>query len=414
MDWSRTSTAVPLGTAAGAARRARDYARERALWEESVDLGRRRFDGAQQRDETWGLRMEQHGVRQLAAVALAAGDVHRAREWRERALALARGLPGGARIPFELAALGETALRQGDAPAARRAFGELLPLAAGPEHAGLKHDALTRLGELDGTPAPPIPPPATDGNGLLIDVGGHRLYARCWGRLAPGGATVVFESGLGDGWGQWRHLAPRVGAFARAVVYSRAGVFPSEPGALPRTFGRIAADLHALLAALACRPPYVLVGHSIGARAHRLYAARFPGEIAALVLLDGFDEQPAEDLEREHAALSDEERRRRDWFLDGGNPSEHVDLRTSFRELAEAAPLPAAPIVCLASKWAGANFTPRLAASGRTKDMRIAEDAVRRRYGPHTGFVVAERSGHYIHIDQPDLVLEVVRGLVQR
>jgi pimeloyl-ACP methyl ester carboxylesterase len=396
----------------GGATPARDTVRDRAHWEESADLGRRRFDGTRQRDETWGMRLEQDALRHLAFLARAEGDLARARDYRERALALARALPGAARVPFELVALGDTKMLQGDERAARQAFEEVLTVAVESDHAGLRHQAASRLAALNGDVAPP-PPPAVGGNGLLLDVGGHRLYARCWRAMAPGRPTVVFESGLGDAWGQWRYVAPKVAGFAGAVVYSRAGIFPSEPGPLPRTFSRIATDLRALLGCLGCRPPFVLVGHSVGARTQRMYAALFPREVSALVLLDGFDEQPPDERERENAALPEEERRRRDWLFDGGNPVEHIDFRTSWCELAGAPRLPDVPVVCVASRWAAGNFTPLVAATGRAKDLVATEQVVRRTYGAGAGFVVAERSGHYIHVDQPDLVVETVRSLVQ-
>ncbi|HEV2122889.1 MAG TPA: alpha/beta fold hydrolase, partial [Chloroflexota bacterium] len=290
----------------------RECSRDWAMWEETVLLGQRRHDGIRTHTEEWGKAMEQHGLRHLAHLALISGEFKESQALRERALAFARELPGGMRVPFELAALGDVMLRAGDGGGALRAYEELLQLPGVPERAALRHHARVRLAALRDLPPPCDAPPApVAGNGLLVDVGGHRLYARCWS--APesvAGATVVFDSGLGDGWGQWRHVAPAVGAFAPAVAYSRAGLFPSEPGPLPRTCRRIASDLHTLLAHLGCSPPYVLVGHSVGSRNQRMFATLYPSEVATLLLLDGHDEQAPEDRERENAGLSEEERRR--------------------------------------------------------------------------------------------------------
>jgi pimeloyl-ACP methyl ester carboxylesterase len=45
-------------------------------------------------------------------------------------------------------------------------------------------------------------------------------------------------------------------------------------------------ELHALLAAARVKGPYVLVGHSIGGLIARVYAEQYPAEVAGLVLLD--------------------------------------------------------------------------------------------------------------------------------
>jgi len=122
-------------------------------------------------------------------------------------------------------------------------------------------------------PAPP---------GRLIDVGGHRLHIHCAGTGVP----VVFESALGASSLTWRHVQALVSGFAKACAYDRAGFGWSDPGPLPRTAGRIASELHALLVAAEIPPPYVLVGHSFGGLTARLYAQRYPTEVCGLVLLD--------------------------------------------------------------------------------------------------------------------------------
>jgi pimeloyl-ACP methyl ester carboxylesterase len=107
---------------------------------------------------------------------------------------------------------------------------------------------------------------------------------------------VVLENGLGSLMGWWRHVPTAVAAFAPVVAYDRAGLGRSDPAPLPRTAPDTTDDLHAQLGALAAEraagmtPPYVLVGHSYGGLAARLYAARFPDDLAGLVLVDAAHE----------------------------------------------------------------------------------------------------------------------------
>jgi pimeloyl-ACP methyl ester carboxylesterase len=63
---------------------------------------------------------------------------------------------------------------------------------------------------------------------------------------------------------------------------------------VPQDGGAVAADLHTLLARANVSGPFVLVGHSSGAQYVRIFAGRYPEQVAGMVLLDG---QPAEAFE---------------------------------------------------------------------------------------------------------------------
>jgi pimeloyl-ACP methyl ester carboxylesterase len=84
----------------------------------------------------------------------------------------------------------------------------------------------------------------------------------------------------------WTYVQPAVADFTRACAYDRAGFGPSERGPLPRTAGRLADELHAMLLSSGEPPPYVLVGHSFGGLVTRVFAARHPDLTAGLVLVD--------------------------------------------------------------------------------------------------------------------------------
>lgn len=104
--------------------------------------------------------------------------------------------------------------------------------------------------------------------------------------LGSGPATVVFESGLGDGWSPWEATATEVARDAQVFAYSRPGYGRSEATTTPRDAAHIVEDLRALLTARGYAPPYVLVGHSLGGTYMELFAKTHPDEVAALVLVD--------------------------------------------------------------------------------------------------------------------------------
>jgi pimeloyl-ACP methyl ester carboxylesterase len=119
--------------------------------------------------------------------------------------------------------------------------------------------------------------------GRLVDLGGFRLHLQCAGDGAP---TVVFDAALGASSLSWIFVQRDVSRITRACAYDRAGFAWSDAGPMPRTAGRIADELHLLLQRAALPPPYVLVGHSFGGLVMRIFAARRPEVTAGLVLVD--------------------------------------------------------------------------------------------------------------------------------
>ena len=128
--------------------------------------------------------------------------------------------------------------------------------------------------------------------GELVDVGAHRLHLLCVGTGTP---TVILESGLGETAAYWGWISNAVARDTRVCVYDRAGRGWSDPPSAPKDGVAVATDLHVLLDRGHVAGPFVLVGHSSGAQYVRIFAGRYPEQVAGMVLLDG---QPAEALER--------------------------------------------------------------------------------------------------------------------
>jgi pimeloyl-ACP methyl ester carboxylesterase len=122
--------------------------------------------------------------------------------------------------------------------------------------------------------------------GELYDVGGYRLHLDCTG---SGGPTVVLFNGLGLTSANWARVVPEVARSARVCAYDRAGQGWSEDAPQPMGGYQAAADLHTVLERAGEEGPYVLVGHSIGGDHAMIYAARYPEQVAGMVLLDATD-----------------------------------------------------------------------------------------------------------------------------
>jgi pimeloyl-ACP methyl ester carboxylesterase len=84
----------------------------------------------------------------------------------------------------------------------------------------------------------------------------------------------------------WRKVQPALARRYRVCAYSRAGIGGSSFGPTPRDAVAIVADLEKLVRRARLRPPYILVGHSLGGLTVRLFARRNLRRTAGLVLVD--------------------------------------------------------------------------------------------------------------------------------
>jgi pimeloyl-ACP methyl ester carboxylesterase len=123
--------------------------------------------------------------------------------------------------------------------------------------------------------------------GQLVDMGGYRMHINCNGQGNP---TVILEAGLSDFSIFWALVQPEVAKITRVCVYDRAGYGWSQPSLYPRTSETMTKELHTLLANAEIDKPYVLVGHSFGGALVHLYARAHPDEVAGMVLVDAAHE----------------------------------------------------------------------------------------------------------------------------
>ena len=120
--------------------------------------------------------------------------------------------------------------------------------------------------------------------GRWIDIGGkRRLYLVEKGSSGP---TVIFEAGIAATNLNWFHIQEAVSRFASTASYDRGGLGWSSPCSTARTPANIAAELHQLLEAAGIKPPYILVGHSFGGLVMRRFALSYPEEVSSIVLVD--------------------------------------------------------------------------------------------------------------------------------
>src|SRR5215212_1537306 len=252
-----------------------------------------------------------------------------------------------------------------------------------------------------------------------INVGGYQLFFQTFGSGEP---TVVFESGGECGADSLANLAQETQLFTRALIYDRAGLGQSDPAPRPRTIQSAVSDLHTLLHTARIPGPYLLVGHSFGGLILRLYAAQNLPEVAGLVLLDvPHPEQSLRELQllplplsQEPAALRAFRRAITAEWMNPFHNREGFDKAASAAQITATGQLADLPLIVITAgkDESEDGFPPEIAS-------RLAEDwlAMQRELvglssnGTH---LIAVESTHAIQDCQPELVVEVIRKLVEK
>lgn len=292
----------------------------------------------------------------------------------------------------------------------------------------------------------------------MVDVGGYRLHINCQGVSEPGFPTVVLEAGASEFSLTWDHVQRQVAEFAHVCAYDRAGLGWSERGPNPRTAPHIADEFDALLMAAGVEPPYVLVGHSMGALYVRFYTHEHPDRVVGMVLVDGGHEELNQRLpqalvkagEQANLMLRIPQALSAIGLLDrdpSGFPDQFLVpqapgteetykailamsphfFTTAIEETAAEKESYAAmcnlpdrklgdlPLVVISAGKFAASAVINLSAEDRALVMAVwaelqAELATLSSNGRQ---VIAEDAGHHIHIDRPELVIDAIREVLE-
>jgi len=124
-------------------------------------------------------------------------------------------------------------------------------------------------------------------NGKLVDIGGYKLHIDIKGKGSP---AVVMIAGSQAFSFDWSLVMRGISGITQVCTYDRPALAWSDPGPMPRTFDQDIYELHTLLQKSGVKPPYILVGHSLGGIIARLFEKKYPTEVKGLVLVDATSE----------------------------------------------------------------------------------------------------------------------------
>jgi pimeloyl-ACP methyl ester carboxylesterase len=283
----------------------------------------------------------------------------------------------------------------------------------------------------------------------MLDIGGRRLHLYETGQGSP---TVLLEAGVAATSLSWRPVQNEIATFARVASYDRAGLGWSDAPSAPLTLSRFVHDLRALVEAAQLPPPYILVAHSFGGLIVRSFAGRYPQDVAGLVLVDALRPE-------EWHPLSDQQRRTLargirlshrgamlarmgivGWCLQSllagsrwfpkvvGGAASGNGLTVMKRIAGEVGKMPREVWPMVADHWSQPKSFLGMAAHFESLPESAREmcesppiagipvivlsppgSPASNSLGTNVRSMVAEKSGHWIHLDQPDLVVAAVR-----
>ncbi|MFD0678984.1 MULTISPECIES: alpha/beta fold hydrolase [unclassified Paenibacillus] len=286
------------------------------------------------------------------------------------------------------------------------------------------------------------PPP-----GKLVDAGGYELHLVKSGGGSP---AIVLESGSGETSLSWRDIPNDLATYATVVTYDRAGYAWSEMASSERTGDNIVRELYTALKKEGIQGPYLMVGHSLGGMYARLFAQTYRDEVMGLVLVDARPEDDAQDTK---AILEEEKfagnppastlkllkqsgilRLLQNNLLKGlvaeedsgqfiniiATPSyfkakeEEAKFAYSTEDAIRGQRLGSLPVRIIARgvpqdytqagiSVAGGRKLEKIWQSGQQKMLDISTDS---------HLIVAEKSGHMVIHDQPELVVDTILGLL--
>jgi len=251
-----------------------------------------------------------------------------------------------------------------------------------------------------------------------------------------GQPVVVFESGYGTPMDNWDKVLEGVAELAPLVTYDRPGIGQSDPINEMPTIKNVSDRLVRILQHLELEPPYVLVGHSLGGMYVRGFANYYPELLAGLVIIDPADFTETHQNKRLYYEVLNWETTKVDSLIQS-----FIDKRKSrkdqvplalqregqvlesvraaeFREITEKS-LPNIPVHILT----GGRFDKPMKYRSKAYDEEaLFRSKMKHRVSRWTDVIqsvdkgmllYSGDAGHYVHIDDPELLIASVRIVLQ-
>lgn len=232
-------------------------------------------------------------------------------------------------------------------------------------------------------------------------------------------ASIVLVSGFGSEMAGWENLYKKLNPHSTVFTYNRAGTGASENIAGARDAQTIANEMKNVLDTNNIKPPYVLVAHSMGGIYARIFYHLNPGKVKGLVLIDATHENQLDVL------LSMIPQPDRDMALAGmiaandsvlntmpaGSIKEEfrANFATNYQQIRQYPAIKNVPVYVITSTKVSDDNPPFVVDVHKSLHEQWTISA-----GVNGRFVTTNKSGHYIHIEEPELVEEGIRWILAK
>lgn len=235
--------------------------------------------------------------------------------------------------------------------------------------------------------------------GQKLDIGGIELYYELLGKNNEG-PTLVFDSGYGFTLENWNSIKDDVSKFSKMFIYDRAGIGRSEWDNRPRHSQQSVENLRVLLKKAGVKSPYVLVGHSFGGLNVRLFASTYPEEVAGVVLLDSCHEDQNKILPSLFTKEVQE-----DYYNQFTLEGSLHEVEESLEQARTSKSLGNIPLIVVTG-----GLQPFHTAESMAAWMKFQRELAN--LSTNKKHIIVEDAGHAIHIDRPQIVINVIRDML--
>jgi pimeloyl-ACP methyl ester carboxylesterase len=222
---------------------------------------------------------------------------------------------------------------------------------------------------------------------------------------------IVLFSGAGVSLQGWEPLYPAIEKLGTVFGWNRFGLQGSDPARERQTGTMLIGSLRELLGYSGLAPPYVLVAHSLGGLYANLYARLYPEQVAGVLFLESTHPEDREALHKHEAHMVQALGKLLavpEVFFRPNVQRELACVEDTAREIASAGPFPDIPVRVITGGLTprGAQMSPGALGARRANQQALA------RLSPRAEQVVAQKSGHFPQLSEPDLVLQVLADLI--
>ena len=227
-----------------------------------------------------------------------------------------------------------------------------------------------------------------------------------------GAPAIVLFSGAGVSLQGWESLYPGIEKLGTVFGWNRFGMQGSDAPGERQTGAGVIGALRELLAYAGVPPPYVLVAHSLGGLFANLFARLYPGEVAGVLFLEATHPDEGELLKKHEQQLVTALGKMLtlpDVFFEPNVRAELASVEETASEIASAGEFPAVAVRVITGGLTprGWQVSPGAVGAKRAHQQELA------RLSPLGEQVIAQKSGHFPQFTEPELVLDVLRTLIE-